>query len=235
MNAAIFNNLYKSLGGKYILIGGASLACLGSTRVTDDIDLLLPAASIPRLVSSLTLSQDVTYRIGVIYTRGGMSEFPVDVLEKVIGDKTFEDLEPFTIIIQDGVKTLDFPIALRIKIRCFYLRNDETSSGTYKQDVKYSGKMKQAGQVVDDNVAKVIPICCYNMLLVKDCLVGAGKLALFLSVDGPRFQVPWEEDTDTQREYFMLKTSDGEESACALEVGEEVGDRSIEGAYIKKH
>ncbi|RPA90267.1 hypothetical protein L873DRAFT_1718583 [Choiromyces venosus 120613-1] len=102
------SNLCKSLGGKYILIGGASLACLGSRRVTSDIDILLPAASIPHLVSSLTLSQDVTYRTGVIYTRGGMSEFSVDVLEKVVDDRTFEDLDPFTITIHDGVKTWTF-------------------------------------------------------------------------------------------------------------------------------
>ncbi|RPA90266.1 hypothetical protein L873DRAFT_1795580 [Choiromyces venosus 120613-1] len=81
--------------------------------------------------------------------------------------------------------------------------------------------MKQAGQMVHDNVAKVIPIGCYNMLLVKDSLEGVGKLALFLSVDGQKFQVPWEEDTDEQREYFVLMTAGEEEIACALGIGEE--------------
>ncbi|RPA90280.1 hypothetical protein L873DRAFT_1795585 [Choiromyces venosus 120613-1] len=94
--------------------------------------------------------------------------------------------------------------------------------------------MKQAGQMVDDNVAKVIPMGCYNMLLVKDRLEGVGKLALFLSVDGQKFQVPWEEDTDEQHEYFVLMTAGEEEIACALGVGEEVSDRLIEGAGVRE-
>ncbi|PWW76602.1 hypothetical protein C7212DRAFT_47557, partial [Tuber magnatum] len=178
---------------RHILIGGASLACRGSTRATSDIDLPLPNASIPHLVSGLTQSQNVTCRGGVIYTRAGESEFPVDILESAVGDRTFEDLEPFTITTLCGIKTLDFPIALGIKIRCFYLRNDDDY-----------GIRKQESELYDirfiyEIVAKAIPIGCYNML-VKDRLGARGDLALFLSIGGHKFQVPWEEDTDDQHE-----------------------------------
>ncbi|PWW63657.1 hypothetical protein C7212DRAFT_339835 [Tuber magnatum] len=51
------------------------------------------------------------------------------------------------------------------------------------------------------------------MQLVKDALEHMGTLDLFLSVGGNKFQVPWEEDTDEQREYYtlLMAPSDDEE------------------------
>ncbi|PUU80875.1 hypothetical protein B9Z19DRAFT_1191536 [Tuber borchii] len=219
-------NLQRSLGENFILVGGASLVCQGSERVTSDVDLLLPGASIPRLAYTLTQSS-VTRRAGVIYSIVEESEFPVDILEKVIGEKTYEDLEPFTITIFDEIKTLDFPIALGIKIRCWFLRDEETPLGIQKQesdlvDIGFiCERMEQAGKVVDDMVAKAIPISCYNMQLVKDCLKDTGSLALFLSVGGHKFQVPWEEDSEEQRGYYMEMMADEAEAACQQGVTEE--------------
>jgi len=220
-------NLQRSLGENFILVGGASLVCQGSERVTSDVDLLLPGASIPRLAFTLTQSPEVTRRAGVIYSIVGESEFPVDILQKVIGEKTYEDLEPFTITIFDKIKTLDFPIALGIKIRCWFLRNDETPLGIQKQesdlvDIGFiCQRMEQAGKVVDDVVAKAIPIGCYNMQLVKDCLKETGTLILFLSVGGHKFQVPWEEDSEDQRECYIEMMADEEEAAGQQGVTEE--------------
>ena len=211
-------NLHRSLGEKFILVGGASLVCQGSERTTSDIDLLLPGASIPRLAFIPLHPPDVIRRAGVIYSKVGESEFPVDILQKVIGEMTYEDLEPFTITIFDEIRTLDFPIALGIKIRCWFLRND-SASGILKQESDLSDigficqRMKQAGKMIDDVVAKAIPIGCYNMKLVEDGLEDAGNLALFLSVGGHKFQVPWEEDTEDQRECYMLMVADEEEAA----------------------
>ncbi|PUU80859.1 hypothetical protein B9Z19DRAFT_678509 [Tuber borchii] len=206
-------NLEKSLGEKFILVGGAALVCQGSQRVTSDVDLLLPSGSIPRL-ALLPQSPEVTHRGGVIYSNTGKYEFPVDILQHVPGEKTYEDLEPFTITISGKVKALDFPIALGIKIRCWYLRNDETPNGIQKKesdlvDIDFICRMmEQAGRVVDDVVAKVIPIGCYNMQLVKDRLEKDGKLARFLSVGGHKFQVPWEEDSEDQREFYLELIAD---------------------------
>ncbi|CUS15477.1 unnamed protein product [Tuber aestivum] len=226
---AAIGNLDRRLREEYILIGGASLICLGSTRATSDIDLLVPGTSIALIAPSLVQSPDFSYRAGAISIKAGEIEFPVDILVKVVDDLTFEDLEPFTITIQDGIRTLDFPIALGIKIRCFYLRNDETSAGLEKQrsdlyDIRFiCGKMEEASRVVDDIVAKAIRVGCYNMALVKHALEESGDLAVFLSVGGTKFQVPWEEDTEDQREYFALLEADDEEIEGPSDAGEEVG------------
>ncbi|KAG0138698.1 hypothetical protein HOY82DRAFT_595173 [Tuber indicum] len=111
-------NFDYSLREKYILIGGVSLACQGSTRITKDVDILLPCPVVMGFGFALVESPEVTRRGGVIYSKAGESEYPVDILPEVMQQKTFEDIEPFTVTILDGVKTLDFPIALGIKIQC---------------------------------------------------------------------------------------------------------------------
>ncbi|PWW73762.1 hypothetical protein C7212DRAFT_346707 [Tuber magnatum] len=211
-------NLNHSIRERYILVGGASLVCLGSTRVTSDIDLLFPYGSSAHLNPLPTRSPSVTRRGGKLYAMAGETEFPVDILETVIGDKTFEDLEPFTIPILGGIRTLDFPIALGIKIRSFFLRNDEVEAGCKKADsdiydiIWITESIKGQGRMIDDVVAKAIPVGCYNMLLVKQRLGDTGALSDFLSIGGQKFQVPWEEDTDDQREYYgMMKMIHEEE------------------------
>ncbi|KAG0637161.1 hypothetical protein HOY80DRAFT_1052508 [Tuber brumale] len=107
-----------------------------------------------------------------------------------IGDKSYEDLEPFTVAILDGVRTLDLPIMLGMKIRSWWLRDDDSYYGIQKaasdiSDINFlCMKMKQADRVVDDLVA--------------------GTLDLFLSVGGDKFQIPWDEDTEDQRELYEL-------------------------------
>ena len=61
-------------------------------------------------------------------------------------------------------------------------------------------KMQEMGRVVNSAEAKAIPIGCYNMLLAKMHLERNGKLEAFLAVGGHKFQVPWEEATEEQRE-----------------------------------
>ena len=69
-------------------------------------------------------------------------------------------------------------------------------------------------RVVDNVVAKAVPIGCYNMQLVKEGLREIESLTIFLSVDGDKFQVPWEEDSEDQRECYLLMI-EGEEEAEA--------------------
>ncbi|RPA98085.1 hypothetical protein L873DRAFT_1808653 [Choiromyces venosus 120613-1] len=59
-------NLDRLWGEKYILIGGASLICQGSQQVTMDLDVLVPGESIARIAFTLTESQNVTCRAGVV-------------------------------------------------------------------------------------------------------------------------------------------------------------------------
>jgi len=211
-------NLHRSLEEKFILVGGAALVCQGSTRITKDVDLLLPSAPISHPAFTLDHPPEVTRRDGVIYTKAGETEFPVDILRSVIGDKTYEDLEPFTTTILDGVKALDLPIALGIKIRCWYMRGDD-DHGLRKQrsdleDIAFiSRRMRETGKVVDNVVAKAIPVGCYSMQLVKYSLEVAGCLDQFLVVGGDRFQVSWEDDSEDQREWYTLLIADQEEIA----------------------
>jgi len=210
-------SLRQSLGEKFILIGGAGLVCLGSERITSDIDLLFSSESVARVALTLDQTQGVTRRAGAIYSRGGGTEFPVDILERIIGDKTYQDLEPFTVTILGGIRTLDYPISLGIKIRCWYMRS-ETGPGLLKKesdlmDIAFiCNKMQGMGRVVGAAEAKAIPIGCYNMLLAKTDLERNGKLEVFLAVGGDKFQVPWEDDTEEQREYYMMEMASEEEN-----------------------
>ena len=67
-------------------------------------------------------------------------------------------------------------VALGVKIRCYYMRDDQTQNGIDKQrsdiaDIIFiSKKMKELGLKVDDDVAVLIPVNCYNMLLVRSTI-----------------------------------------------------------------
>lgn len=211
-------NLDRALGERYILIGGASLVCQGSQRVTMDLDVLVPVESIDRVALTLTQSEDVTHRAGVVYSRAGKTEFPVDILHRIIGDRSFQDLEPFTMTILGGIRTPKLPISLGIKIRCWFMRNDEDESGRRKQltDLEDIGficaEMQKINIVVESALAKVIPVGCYNMGLIKDALEQVGTLDLFLSVGGDKFLQPsWEEDSDDEWEYDILLRGPGDD------------------------
>jgi len=109
-------NLSRAFGEKYILISGASLVCQGSQHVTMDLDVVVPIECIDLIAFTLTLSQDVTHRAGVVYSRAGETEFPVDILHRIISGRSFEDLKPFTITILGGIKILNVRISLGINI-----------------------------------------------------------------------------------------------------------------------
>ncbi|PUU75509.1 hypothetical protein B9Z19DRAFT_1131165 [Tuber borchii] len=70
------------------------------------------------------------------------------------------DLDPENIPALGEIKTSGCPIALGIKIRCWFLRNGETPLGIQKQELDLVDigficeKIEQAGKVVDDVVAK---------------------------------------------------------------------------------
>ena len=183
-------NLDRAFGKKYILIGGASLVCQDSWCVTIDLDILVLVECIDWVASTLSQSQDITYWAGVGYSRAGKTKFAIDILHQIIGDKCFEDLEPFSTTILGGIKTLNFPISLGIKIYCWFMCNDEAESGLRKQisdhdDICFIfNQMQKMNSVVDNVVAKAIPVGCYNMQLIKDALEEVEALDIFYLVCG---------------------------------------------------
>ena len=78
--------------------------------------------------------------------------------------------------------------------------------------------------MVDDVMDKVTLIGCYNMQLVKDSLQDIGGLDRFLTVGGNKFQVPWDEDTDDQRECYTILMDNEEETVERDAVVKEVSD-----------
>jgi len=53
-------NLKKSFGdSEFILVGGASLICQGSERITADVDILLPGTSVPCIALIVKQSPEV--------------------------------------------------------------------------------------------------------------------------------------------------------------------------------
>lgn len=132
--------------------------------------------------------RELTYRVGLVYSRADQTEFPVDILDRIIGYCSFQDLEPFTITILGGIKIPKLPISLEIIILCWFILNIEDESGQCKQlsDLDDIGfictKMQKINMIVESAMAKVIPVGCYNMGLIKDALGQVGTLDLFLSL-----------------------------------------------------
>lgn len=80
--------------------------------------------------------------------------------------------------------------------------------------------------MVNNIVAKAIPIGCNNMLLIKNWLKVTESLILFLSISGDKFQVPWEEDSKNQCKYYMKMIADKEEAVSHQGIIEDVSDKS---------
>lgn len=91
---------------------------------------------------------------------------------------SYEDIMPHTHD-PDGTPTLPLPIALGVKLKTWYLRQD-TEDGWKKlatalTDIRFlCRKLKNLGLGVTMEVAKIFPTGCYSMLLLTANLKTTG-------------------------------------------------------------
>ena len=95
--------------------------------------------------------------------------------------------------------------------------------------------MSELGLKANDDMAELIPINCYNMLIVRYMVEDREQedLTLFEEVGGSKFQMKWADNTDDQRELYLALKEDleeergqpkeGEGASALVEVGEHVG------------
>jgi len=98
----------------YILIGGSSLVLHGSTRTTNDIDLLINRASVPNLTF---LKEAVLKKEGSKYIE------KIDLLTEIVGRFDLDSLAPFTVDV-GGVKIPTLDVLLGTKVLCHHHRSD---------------------------------------------------------------------------------------------------------------
>ena len=179
-------------------------------RATKDIDILVPEKAYANIFQGL--NDHFSIEDGKPHINTTNSRIPLSILTNFIGGLSFDKLKPFTMEHSFG-RVLAYPVALGVKIRCYYMRDDQTQNGIDKQSsdifdiIFISEKMKELGIKVNDDVAALIPVNCYNMLLVRSTIEGRkeGASAVFEEVGGSKFEMEWEGNTDDQKKIFGVE------------------------------
>jgi hypothetical protein len=195
----------------FILIGGASMVKLHSERSTTDIDVVVPISTdMDKLVRQLTDSGWFYLKDGVLFVKpssspSGPRSLKLDILTKIIDNKTFDDLIRHTAII-DGNIMLTLPMSLGVKLKCWYLRQEDENGIAKKRSdlwdiVFVARKIKGEGLEVDHNSAAALKICHYNLLLIR-LELGERDTELLQAVGCSRFLQKYDENTPDQRELY---------------------------------
>ena len=216
----------------FILVGGASMVKLRCDRSTTDVDVLVPASTdMHKLVQQLASSCWYYRKNGTLFVRPSSSasdsgSLKLDILTQIIGDKTFDDLIHHTTIISGNIM-LTLPMSLGVKLKCWYLRQEDENGIKKKrsdlQDIVFvARKMKSKGIQVDYNTAAALKICHYNLLLIR-LELGEGDTELLRATSCSRFLKKYDENTLDQRGLYeaMGAKADTDPLSVELEYEEE--------------
>lgn len=111
----------------YILLRGAALALEGSIRKTSDIGILVSAEVVSSVVGSASRDCFVV-KDGAHYLVTDSAHLPIDIPTKSSGEMSYGDLIPHVF---NGTPTVSLPVALGVKIKTWYSRQD-TEKGRKK-------------------------------------------------------------------------------------------------------
>jgi hypothetical protein len=195
----------------FILVGGASMVKRHSERSTTDVDVVVPASTdMHKLVRQLTDSGWFYFKDGVLFVKpssspSGSTSLKLDILTKIIDDKTFDDLIGHTVIVGNNIM-LTLPVSLGVKLHCWYLRaEDENGIAKKKSDLRdivfIAKLMKGEGIEVDHKSAAVLKICHYNLLLIR-LELKKRHVELLQAVGCGRFLKKYDENTPDQKELY---------------------------------
>ena len=195
----------------FILVGGASMVKLHSDRSTTDVDVLVPESTdMHKLIRQLTDSGWFHLTDGVLFVKpssspSGPRSLKLDILTEIVDHKTFEDLISHTTIVGDNIM-LTLPMSLGVKLRCWYLRQEDENGmrkkGSDLEDIVFvATKMREQGIEVDHNSAAVLKICHYNLLLIR-LELEEEDVELLQAVGCSRFLKKYDEDTPDQKELY---------------------------------
>lgn len=105
-----------------------------------------------------------------------------------------------------GIRIPNLEYALAMKIKCFYLRQDDENGQNKRRgdifDVEFlSRRMVQHSQAITDQCAEKFQFGVFHILELREEL-SREALKNFIKIGGRKLILPWERNTLEQREYF---------------------------------
>lgn len=121
------NSIRDGLRFPFIVLGGAAVLSLGSRRITEDVDIMVPSDASVEAISDV-LQRMEGFRIinGKLCfaSNDRKSVVKIDILTSTVREATYEDMRLNTTIL-NGVAILELDYDLAVKIHCVYLRAED--------------------------------------------------------------------------------------------------------------
>ncbi|KAJ5143823.1 uncharacterized protein N7515_002610 [Penicillium bovifimosum] len=189
---------FKEMEAEFILVGGAAAVLQGYKRTTTDVDTLIRSQTVLDSLESVEGFEVVAGRLSY-------RSVIIDLLTTIDDRFTYSQVDGYVRYVH-GVPVLQPEYALSVKIRCFYLRSED-SNGLEKQltdlmdAVFWAKAMKEAGKTISNTCATLFQIGCYHAVLVR-LKLEPDDFEILVDVGFGRLIIPWEENTPEQREYY---------------------------------
>jgi hypothetical protein len=190
--------LQKSFPADFILVGGAAALFQGHKRVTNDVDILIRSKTVLDSLKSVegfeVVAGKLSYRSVVI-----------DLLTTIDDRFAYDQVDGHVRYVR-GVRLLQPDFALAVKIRCFYLRQEDAKGLQKRRSdlldaVFWAEMLKEARQTISDTCAALFKIGYYHALFIRLNL-RPDDFQKLVDVGFGRLLIPWEENTPEQREYY---------------------------------
>lgn len=209
-----------------ILIGGASLLLHGSSRITDDIDLLISGDALNEFMAT---KEKILKGLGSLRVDSESLDkhnyiTKIDLLNAINERFDFESIKSFTVDIS-GIKVPDLDVLLGSKVLCYHQRS-EGDEGDGKRDSDMfdinwiSRELASRGQKVRKEVSEKMVCGPYNMLLVVERLYEDYReqgVEVFELAGGREFECDWgNEEFLEQVEYYEMEIEEYEENSVTL-------------------
>ncbi|PGG96415.1 hypothetical protein AJ79_09610 [Helicocarpus griseus UAMH5409] len=203
--------LHDRISSRFILVGGASAAILGSRRTTKDVDILVSDSSIMQV---LQMAQGFEVTDGKLYFKEATMDeaVPIDILTTVDDSLGFQDLNAHTTSL-DGIHVLKLDIAMAVKVKCAYLRtNDNHGAEKRRSDLRdavfLARKLKETGLTISDDCATLFAVGYYHMIFLRFNMLGS-EFEELIDVGIEKLLIPWNENTAEQQEYYLCFAPEG--------------------------
>ncbi|KAJ6180831.1 hypothetical protein N7519_011292 [Penicillium mononematosum] len=160
--------------------------------VASKTDILVPSCEdTAALFSFLAADKSFSNESGQLrFQHSGFSP-SLDILTIAVEAITFEQARPYCLNVEE-VKVLRPDYSLAMKVQCFCLRQDDG----------------QRSELISDDCAEKFKFGYYHLLELRQEL-GAEHIANFIRVGGRKLMLPWNQNSEDQKEYFSCFAEPG--------------------------
>lgn len=186
---------------------------LGSQRATNDVDILVPSdEDVAALVSFLAADKSFSKEGGHLQFQHPDFSPSLDILTIAVERMTFEQARPYCLTIKE-IKVPRHDYSLAMKVQCFYLRQDDENGKNKRasdlKDIEFLiREMVKRSEFVSDDCAHKFKFGHYHLLELRQEL-GAERTSDFIRVGGRKFMLPWDQNSEAQKEYFSCFAEPG--------------------------